>query len=254
MRLMLTLGIILLMISGASAAPRNEVVTVTGRPGVTQSTFITYDDDHNIDHVVILFPGSYGLIKIRNDNGKPNIKIAGNFLVRSRNLFVDNGVAAIIVDSPSDEPEGMSDEFRTSKAHAADISAVIDMTALRFPSAKIFLIGTSRGTISAIALSGSLAHKINGVVLTSAVYEAPGFYLPRSLKVPALLVHHIDDGCPACPYSSAQQAAKKLKIPLITITGGKQPISVPCEAYSQHGFYGKEPETVASIVAWIRAQ
>ncbi|MDR3590255.1 MAG: alpha/beta hydrolase [Negativicutes bacterium] len=240
-------------VSLASAAPRNDAVTIPTRTGVTQSVFVAYDDEKSVEQVVLLFPGGNGLVKINSDQGSPSIRIGGNFLVRSRGLFVARGVAAVIVDCPSDQRDGMSDAFRSGKAHATDMSMVVDLIRQRFPAAKVFLVGTSRGTISAAALGESLADKVNGVILTSAVYEMPGFHLPR-FSVPALLVHHINDGCSFCPYRSAEQASIKFGLPLITISGGKPPLSAPCEAYSQHGFYGNEQETVDRMVDWIRAQ
>jgi hypothetical protein len=253
MKTMLIACFLAATVSVAVASPKSEVVTIPTRAGVSQSVFIAYDDDRAVEQVALLFPGGSGMVKISSEQGNPTIRIGGNFLVRSRNLFVAAGVAAIVIDAPSDQRSGMSDAFRSGKAHATDVAMVIDLVKERFPGAKIFLVGTSRGTISAAALGDSLAGKIQGVILTSAVYETPGFSLPR-FKVPALLVHHVDDGCPLCPYRSAQQASVQFGLPLITISGGKPPQSDPCEAYSQHGFFGKEQEAVDRMVDWIRAQ
>jgi hypothetical protein len=41
------------------------------------------------------------------------------------------------------------------------------------------------------------------------------------------------------------------KDPLITVVGGTEPRLGPCEAFSQHGFLGKERETVEEIVNWM---
>jgi hypothetical protein len=38
---------------------------------------------------------------------------------------------------------------------------------------------------------------------------------------------------------------------LVTVFGGSAAQSGRCEAFSQHGFYGKEAETVAEIVNWM---
>jgi hypothetical protein len=38
---------------------------------------------------------------------------------------------------------------------------------------------------------------------------------------------------------------------LITVKGGKPPESGPCEPLAQHGFYGKEAETVDAIAGWM---
>jgi hypothetical protein len=38
---------------------------------------------------------------------------------------------------------------------------------------------------------------------------------------------------------------------LVTVFGGAAPRSGPCDAFSQHGFLGKESETVEEIVNWM---
>ena len=38
---------------------------------------------------------------------------------------------------------------------------------------------------------------------------------------------------------------------LVTVRGGKRAQSPPCEPLAQHGFYGKEAETVDAIAAWM---
>jgi hypothetical protein len=38
---------------------------------------------------------------------------------------------------------------------------------------------------------------------------------------------------------------------LITVFGGAPAQSGPCDAYSQHGFFGKESETVEEMVNWM---
>jgi hypothetical protein len=51
------------------------------------------------------------------------------------------------------------------------------------------------------------------------------------------------------PYGDAARLSEKY--PLISVFGGSPPQSGPCEALSQHGFLGKEPETVEQIVNWM---
>jgi hypothetical protein len=149
----------------------------------------------------------------------------------------------------------MSDAFRLGQDHATDVRALIRDLKQRLPGAKIFLLGTSRGTISAAALGASLGDLVQGAVLTSTVTNADrtGTALSTfdfgSIKVPVLLVHHHDDGCRTSPYSGAQRLAKKF--PLISVSGGDPPQSDPCESMSQHGYLGREAPTAQAIKNWI---
>jgi Serine aminopeptidase, S33 len=254
------LTIILGLLVFDATASAQEIITLPSREGVTQSYFLT-SIPKNLQAVVVLFPGSGGLIQLRTENGKVRFN-QGNFLVRSRAEFTKRGAVAAIMDAPSDQQGGwgMSDEFRLGDQHLADISAVIDDLGKRFPGVPMFLVGTSRGTASAASLAARLGEKLAGVVLTSTMFrqtgrksKEPGSGLSKfdfaTIKTTVLFVHHVSDHCEVTPYSDAARLAEKY--PLITVFGGSPPQSGPCEAFSPHGYLGKESETVEQIVNWM---
>ena len=81
---------------------------------------------------------------------------AGNFLVRTRQMFVNDGIAVAVIDAPSDRQSApYLNGFRLSKEHADDARAVIAWLKeqLHVP---VWLVGTSRGT-SAAAIAVALA-------------------------------------------------------------------------------------------------
>jgi hypothetical protein len=244
----------------APAAAQQEIVALPTRAGVTQSYFLT-SFPKNLQGVALLFPGSGGLIQLRSENGKPRFN-QGNFLVRSRSEFIKRGIVAAILDAPSDQQAGwgMGDEFRLGLDHFTDLSAVVADLRKRFPNAPLFLVGTSRGTISAGALGARFPDGIAGAVLTATMFreapknsKEPGPGLSKfdytTIKAPLLLVHHVSDQCVSTPYAEAARLVERY--PLITVFGGSPPQSGPCEPFSQHGFFGKESETVEEIVNWM---
>jgi predicted esterase len=256
---LLPLTLLLCGFAGRVAA-QQEIVSLPTRAGVTQSYFLT-SMPKQLGAVAMLFPGSGGLIQLRSENGQPKFN-QGNFLVRSRAEFVKRGIVAAILDAPSDQQGGwgMSDEFRLGEMHFADISAVIDDLAKRFPGTPLFLVGTSRGTISAAAIGARLGEGVAGAVLTSTMFRPaprksrePGPGLSRfdfaTIKMPVLFVHHASDQCEVTPYSDAARLSDNY--PLITVFGGAAPRSGPCDAFSAHGYVGKEAETVEQIVNWM---
>jgi hypothetical protein len=81
-----------------------EIVTLRSRPMVTQSYFLTRTPK-NLAALAVLFPGSGGLLRLRNENGRVAFN-QGNFLVRSRSEFVKRGVVAALIDAPFDQQEG----------------------------------------------------------------------------------------------------------------------------------------------------
>lgn len=243
----------------ASLAMAQEVVTLQTRPGVTLPIFIANMGGKKPEAAALLLIGGGGNIGLRVENGQPKFS-AGNFLPRSRREFIRNGILPVILDNPTDQQrgDGMSDEFRESAAHAADIRAVRAELEQRYPGLPVFVVGTSRSTLSAAHLAKSLPNDLKGGVLTSSLFYAGqrqgarqvlAAYRWSDIKIPMLIVHHENDACGATPYFEAKRLASRY--PLITVHGGKPPESGPCDPLHNHGFYGKEAETVDAIAAWM---
>jgi pimeloyl-ACP methyl ester carboxylesterase len=242
----------------AACAGAQELVTLQPRPGVSESFFIAAMGAHAPQAVALLLSGGGGNIRLRREDGQIRFG-AQNFLPRSRAEFIRNGIVPFIVDNPSDQQSaGMSDEFRSSRQHAEDLRAIVREAKRRYPGLPVFLVGTSRSTLSAAYVAAALGDELAGVVLTSSLfYEGNsrqargalvGFGWSR-IKVPVLFVHHRDDGCRATPYREA--AALAGRFPLISVSGGKPPESGPCDPLAAHGYFGKEAETVDAIAGWM---
>jgi hypothetical protein len=239
----------------ASAASAQEIVTINPRPGVTQSFFIANMGQRRAAAIALLFIGGRGNIRLRTEGGQIRFE-QGNFLPRSRLEFVRNNVLPVIMDNPSDQQD-LSDAFRASAEHVTDVRAAIAEVKRRYPGLPVFLVGTSRSTISVAWLSKALGNEIAGAVESSSLWATGR---PRqmpvlsafdwsSIRVPLLFVHHRDDQCPETAYREAARLADRY--PLISVKGGKPPESGPCDPLSAHGFFGMEARTVEAIANWM---
>jgi hypothetical protein len=203
-----------------------EIATLHTRPGVTQSFFVADMGGRKPEAAGLLFVGGGGNIRLRVEDGEVRFSTL-NFLPRSRAEFVRNGILPVLVDSPSELP--------------------------------VFVVGTSASTVSAAHLAIALEGEIAGVVLSASVFYWHGrtrMPMPMlvafdwsKIKVPLLFVHHEQDGCEDTPYREAARLGRRF--PLITVRGGKPPESRPCAGLSQHGYFGKEAETVDAIAGWM---
>jgi len=245
-----------LLIAGAAHA--GEVIDVAVRDGVTESVLLVNPGVSQPKAIVISFVGGKGAINLarRVRNGGIHFGRAANFLVRVRSDVASSDIVDAIVDAPSDLlPGGMTDDFRAGATHAADIGKVIDELQKRYAGAPVYLLGTSRGTISVANLSVRLGPRVKGAILTSTVTRADrvGPALSRfnfsDIKVPVLFVHHHDDGCFSSPYEGARKAAGDS--PFVTVHGGSPPESDPCQPLAAHGFFGREPPVVEVIHNFI---
>ncbi len=239
----------------AQTAP--QVVDIPTRPGVTQR--FLYLAPAQPTAAVILYAGGHGGLQIF-----PNGSFgwgAGNFVVRARQAFVDNGLAVAVIDAPSDRltPPYLNG-FRQTPEHAEDAKAVIAWLRSR-TNLPVWLVGTSRGTqsVAAIAIRLATGGGPDGIVLTSTILrEERGRAVPAmdldKIKVPVLVVHHEQDGCKQCPYSEVQglmdKLAKAPKAGLIHFDGGNN-VGDPCEAMAYHGFNGIEPQVVQAVARWM---
>ena len=248
-----------LLVGFSACAEAQQIVTLQTRPGVTQAFFIADLGAKKPEAAALLLIGGGGNIRLRMEDGQPRFA-QGNFLPRSRREFIRNGILPVILDNPSDQQagDGMSDGFRESREHATDLRAVRAELEKRHPGLPVFLVGTSRSTLSVAHLARALQADVKGAVLTSSLFYSGGGQRARpvlagfdwaQIRVPLLFVHHEDDGCGATQYRDAARLAARY--PLITVRGGKPPESPPCEPLSNHGYFGKEAETVDAIAAWM---
>lgn len=252
------------LLSAAQAQVVQQVVDVPTRPGVMLRMIVLSPLAPLAPKAaVVLLAGGHGGLQVQANGSMKWGR--GNFLVRSRQLFVEQGLMVVVVDAPSDrQSPPYLHGFRQTPEHAADLKAVI---AWLRESAKtpVWLVGTSRGTQSAAyaatELSGSSGGP-DGIVLSATVLtdnrDRPVPAMPLSkLRVPVLVVHHEQDGCAACSYSEVPALmAKLVNAPiskLLSFTGGQNQ-GDPCEAFAFHGFNGLEAEVVRQTAAWILAR
>jgi pimeloyl-ACP methyl ester carboxylesterase len=248
--------------SHAAGAPHEEIMRVDVRPGVVEPVLLSMASaEQKPKRVLLLFPGGDGVMEIARSAGGARFRLAGNFLIRARARFVDAEDAAVSVDMPSDEYCCANDRFRLGERHAADVAKILDALAARFPGTQFYLVGTSRGTISAASLAARLGpQRIAGVVLTSTLTLGgpikPGLshFDYSGLKLPVLFVHHKDDGCRFTPYAEAERIARKYRFALVTVTGSAGAHGPACKARSYHGYPGREKEVAAAIMQWVKTR
>ena len=246
----------LLLLNVVTAVNAN-IVTLDTRQNITQQILI--EQPNNSKANLILFAGGKGKIKLDSGGYKNN----NNFLVRSRQLFIDRGFATILIDAPSDKQGklGMLKGFRNSQKHVQDIEAVIEY--IRTLNNKpIWLVATSRGTESAAYAAIHLNDKIDGVVLTSSISRTDNkgtsvtdLALDK-ITVPVLAIHHKEDKCkatiPKVIKSIKSKAYNSSRVETKLFSGGDEPISKnPCQARTYHGYLGIEKKVIESIARFI---
>jgi pimeloyl-ACP methyl ester carboxylesterase len=259
-----TLGVALLALgawfaaSPAMAAPLQKVAQV---PFAGGSQTVLYVGPAAPSAIVINFPGGDGLVKIGADG---TVGLGGNFVVRTRELWVQHGLGVVIPDVP-DRYNVLYN--RRNTAEYGDAIAKLVAFAKSQANVPVWLVGTSQGTNAAANGGSRLTHgEIAGVVLTSSLTRQgnrPNLLETvfdndlAAIDVPVLIVSHKDDGCELSPPSDATRIKAALsrapRSDIMLMSGGLPPKSRPCEARSAHGYFGVEAETIQRIADWMKA-
>jgi dienelactone hydrolase len=236
------------------AAHAGELIKLPTREGVT--TNIYWHETPNAKITVLIMPGGGGGFG-RIEKGLPS---GGNFLVRTAQTWIDEGFNYAAFGRPTDMSE-LDYPDRISAKHLADLKATVQFLKTKTNTA-IFVVGTSRGTISAAhLLINDPDSAIAGGVLTSSVtaYKKIGAVPSQDLqkiKVPMLVFHHSGDACEICRPREVPSILSGLKNApikkLMMVSGGSGATGNPCEAEHYHGFIGMETEAVHAIAEWIR--
>ncbi len=238
----------------ATAASSEAIEIVPTRAGVTVRLFIIKANSKPTT-ALLLFPGADGSKHFGERDGR--FWVSNNFLMRSARDLATAGYIIVAVDVPSDQSNGMSDQFRTSPQHAKDVRKIIAYLKEKHRVTSLYLVGTSRGTISVAYLASVIDDPLlQGEIMTAVFPPADlGGVDFGEIDDPVLIVHHVYDQCRVTPYHGAVDLKNRLtespRVDLVGVTGGIAPASGPCDALSNHGFYGVEQPVIRVITDWL---
>ncbi|MFZ6773329.1 alpha/beta hydrolase [Undibacterium sp. SXout7W] len=241
------------MIYSSTLYANGVLFKIPTRPEVKTTLF--WEPVEQAKATVVLFPGSGGGFG-KIENGKPG---SNNFLVRSESYFTSHQFNVAIFGRPSDSDDlGYAD--RISDSHMVDVQEVLKYVKT-LSSAPLWIIGTSRGSVSATATAIKYQDiGIAGLVLTSSIVNikktgAVNAQELSAIRVPTLVLHHQKDACVQCPPSAVPSVIRGLvNAPakkLVFVDGGGNPSGDVCAGNHWHGFIGMEKEAVQIISDWI---
>lgn len=226
---------------------RSISVLVTHQPGATKFT-----------HAIALFPGSPGYMNLRVEGGTIQYGLGGNFLVRARRHFIEEGILTVLVDAPSDQQIDFFQAYRETPRYGEDVKAAIDAVTKKFGSLDWTFVGHSEGSVSAAHAARMLPAEAKRVALTASVVSPSkrgrgvGLGDVKQIKIPVLWVHNREDPCVYTQYSRIKSYAEESKTALLTVIGATGVRGEPCMPFTQHGFVGMEIKTIKAMVSWIR--
>lgn len=213
-----------LSVAGSAPAPQKLLIVVSGHPGVTRPQ--------------------------KNMLGKITTRQEGNFLVRSRQYLVSPQLATLLLDCRSDFSEVCADEYQASEERARDIDLLVNEVKKRLPTVQqSWVVSTSRGVITTAALLKHAESAYAGIIHTAGTY---GKAREQGLdfgpyRTPQYIFHHKEDPCRMTLHKDAVEIAEKWAVALVTVSGGSGFRGQACQAFTQHGFTGREEQVANAI-------
>ncbi|MDI4236746.1 alpha/beta fold hydrolase [Bradyrhizobium sp. Arg237L] len=204
---------------------------------------------------IVMLPGGGGNIGIES-NG--DVRHGDNFVVRSRELWVQRGYAVVIPDTTA---HANLRRDRSTPEYGRIVVELADFARSQ-AGVPVFLLGTSQGSIAAV---NGAAHApggdVSGLVLTESVSrmgksgETVFSAEPENVRVPVLIVANRSDRCNvAAPGDAPRIAAAMSHSPEVQVrfvSGGISRSRRACGSLSPHGYYGIETRVVDLIARWI---
>ncbi|MEP4380553.1 MAG: hypothetical protein ABJ215_09390 [Alphaproteobacteria bacterium] len=220
---------------------------------------------------LVLLPGGGGALDL-DENGCARY-LEGNTLTRNVAALRKAGFVTALVDTPSDHLTGDGlGGFRTTEDHADDLGAIVADVRGR-TALPVFIIGSSRGTISAVNAAANLAGIFapDGVILFSPITS--GFVGGRkawaaqtvfdmalgNIHRPLLVVAHESDACIRTPPEKARDILSRTNgalEELVMVAGGPAANSgvkglKACIGKYPHGFGGQDELVIELITEFI---
>ena len=249
--------LISLGVSQVQAQTAQQVVDIPTRPGVTQRMLVL--SPPTVKAAVILFAGGHGGLQIfPNGSFKWG---AGNFLVRTRQLFADQGLMVAVVDAPSDRqksalPRRLPSEARACGGHQG--GRRVDARALQ--GAGLARGHEPRHAVRRIRRDRTFRPRRAG-------RHRPDLDHPHRRQRPARSGHAAgEDPHPrsrrssragwlrVCAFANVPALMAKLanspRKELLAFRGGESK-GDPCEAMAYHGFNGVDRDVVQQVSGWI---
>ncbi|HSD36644.1 MAG TPA: alpha/beta fold hydrolase [Rhodocyclaceae bacterium] len=232
-----------------TAAAAESIETIELASGGTQKYAVFRNDDGKpVTRLMALFTGGDGEAHAGLLDGNP-VFVGRGLMVDGSRLFLREGTAVAVIDSPSAMPK-MSARYRTDETYLAGTEKVLEAFRAQFPAARLYLIGHSNGTISAMALASRMKERVAGVVSLAGVIRRAEDLGEMKITQPILFMHHGKDTCASPTYGVS--FINQYHPILVEDIGAHFPSR--CGPYSAHHFHGQEAAVVDMIYRWSNGE
>lgn len=237
-----------------------ELVELAIDNGVQRGVLSKRKETATPTDLIVLLPGYPSVVRPEVvDRVMRNSRLNGNFLVRARRHLSTDQTMTLLVDCHTAVGEICTPAYQASPDRHRHVKALIEAARQRAPSVRrVFLLSTSAGSVSSAFVARYGQTEFAGVIHTAAIDPtAPKSYAELlgfdygALKMPQAFIHHADDPCQITGYGYIRGVAERHRLPLITVTGGGDFRGPACQAFTQHGFAGKEAVVMQHIVRMI---
>ena len=198
--------------------------------------------------IVLLFPGGGGMLRLTDEGATKN----PHTFVRSKDMWSQYGIHAVLVDSPYDL--GITrNSLRGTSDHMDRVAQVVAFYKQKY-DLPLWIFGHSMG--SATVTNFSNKHKtqkaiVDGIIVAGTNATAK---LDEDVLFPTLAIHHRYDSCKHDPLSNSEKLINSrdssIRKKLVILEGGSND-GDECQSLSYHGFYKIEEQFISEAANFI---
>ena len=225
----------------------SNVVNVLPTRGNTKIAYKWLEESQNNGGAIIIaMNGGHGKWELKDAHITPSR--IGMILAQ----FDDYRVVSL--DMPMDEYQNKnggngSEIYRGSKSQIDDIKTVLK--AINTSHSPVYILTTSKSTLSGINAASSDIENLKGVILTAISTDLSLFI--SSVGVRTLWIHHRNDTCFAPGIEGVRAMEEKTPYAMfVEVQNSAEVSGKECSMTNYHGFVGRDTQLAQIIDDWIK--
>jgi len=195
--------------------------------------------------------GGKGVGWIKDAAGKPAYGFPRMPFARNSERFKELGIGHVVIEAPSDHPDGVPANWYEDPDHHKDIAQVLRFVKDKYGARPVYLAGYAHGAPAALAYGAGAADGLAGIVLVGGYFTQMREFPAERVRVPVLMLHAATHRCSSAPLLEARELARRGSHALVEFYYDAWERSDSCGTASQKALHGHDADLTALTRGWI---
>ncbi len=196
-------------------------------------------------------PGGKGVGWIKETKGKPEYGFSLTPFARISESLKGLGIGHVVMEAPSDHPDGVPGGWFEDPDHHQDIGRVAQFLREKRGALPMYLGGYASGAPAALYYGAQAPDNLAGIVLVGGYYGQMREFAAERVRAPVLMLHAASNRCASAPVIEARELARKGRYALVEVYYRDWGRANGCGTSSQTALNGRDADLLAALSKWI---